>query len=272
MIRLAIVRESSLPFLAAVVGLAACSSFGRTDEAPAGDAGADAPPPGATSDAGDGAASACPGLFCTGFDEPIFDDGWSTARKQGGALLLAPAEDRPRSAPRVLRLTVPAVDGRLEALYLARVVSGVPTAPPMTVTYGYWMRLTRPNTLGGTHDVAELLWGAGDAGVPAHTAKLRMQNDALRFEVETDGASPLQNGDTTQVTDAEWHAVTIQVQFHSPKNATAEAKLDGARIALFNFEPKLPQGQVEIRLGATYTNNAWSETVIDFDDVTVAAQ
>jgi hypothetical protein len=67
--------------------------------------------------------------------------------------------------------------------------------------------------------------------------------------------------------------MSATVTFNSPSNASLEVFADGVSYDKSSFDPEvMPQDAVELHLGADYAAAEWSDTTVDFDDVSFDAK
>jgi hypothetical protein len=258
--------------------VAACSAFSGDEGRPASSSTDAADGGGLQAEAADdvaakdGAAGCCTGLFSTGFDDEPFDgvwDGYERGPQSQIVIFLAPTEEAPRSPGRALRIGLPETDSLYQSNYLKKRLALPPGA--RTLTYQFAIRVKTPNTRTGGVKIAGLSWGKDLSVQSSGDVSLHLVGRELTLGIQQDGGAESSTA-TRPLVVGRWYAMKSVLIFNSPNNATVESFVDDVSYDKSSFVPvTLPDGQVELRIGAEYATEAWTPSTIDVDDVSFDA-
>jgi hypothetical protein len=281
-VRVGLSSASGALLLCALLPIAAsCSSFSTSaavdvvdasSDAPSGapDASSDAPP--ATVDASVDAGP-CPGFrFCSRFDGAEVDSEWD-------GLTVKPADDRATalalfangaySPPRSLRLTVKAESSVYDHESYVKKTFDVGTHATFSVTAS--VRVTQANAAMSSGAIAlfGLSWGTA-AGLQS-LAYFELRGRALVPRVE-DGNLPGHtdySGPAQELTGSNWRKLRVDLAFTSATEAAATYFVGNSQLARETFTAtQLPTGHVEVHVGSMGAFGSFTDTIVDYDDVT----
>jgi hypothetical protein len=178
-----------------------------------------------------------------------------------------PTSEDPASAPRALRATIPATTRIPQRLWLRK---DVELEQATRLEYTYQLRVIQPNTTTGVLRLGGVSWGEdGDSFIDAI---FDMVGDEVRATLVQVGGDKF-TGTSKRLSPGTWYRLKIVLSFASAKNATIEHYVDDERIQQRSFVPTtVPRGRVQLWVGAFAAGASFTETIVDWDDVTFDAK